>query len=405
MSQDHKYASLLSRMRQEGPFNFMIRSGLTPEQVKEAVVEALEPYFEHRDLLVEHALSALLPEAGTIMRLSDNPRALAMIENCLDTHRRAKQVLPHASLTACAAWLPATLQALSIHWSQYHLERNKATLDIEEFLHACLHDIGAIVEGTAKPYLKELLHQLRISRGTNSTVQQIDVMELGAVVDELIQHVGYSEMFMPAPWGIRVNQWRNIAQHLSCEISGDQIRCNYGRPSQRQDVTLTRHDMLDVVRTLYLVLSALKFAQTIFFIDNLHDIRALGAIPSYGRLRPEMEVLNFTLALASQGFELVDIKWSTDEAVATIQDCSSMDTSMRRIHVSQFCFVLWDHAKSLRSTVEYRDKDGTPDLRASIDHAACERFDRGEIEIAQVAKLVELTDLRTGRVIPPLPAT
>ena len=326
-----------------------------------------------------------------------------MIKNCLNTHRRAKQALPHASLSACAAWVPATMQALSKYWSQFHLERDKDTLDIEEFIHACLQDIGSIVEGAAKPYLKELLHQLRISRGSNATTSQIDIMNLGDVVDELIRHAGYSEMFMPLPWGIRLNQWRNIAQHLSCEASGDQIRCTYGPPQQPREVTLNRDEMLDVVHMLYLVFSALKLAHTFFFIDNLHDIRALGAMPSYGGLRVEMEVMNFSLGLASQGFELVDIKWSTDETTAIIQDVSSMETTIRRIHASQFCFVLWDHAKSLRSTIEYRDKDGTPDLRASIDQATCERAQRGDIDIAQFANLVEMTDLRTGRVIPPLP--
>ena len=401
-NRQYKYERVLTDIRSGATLLQMIESGLTPQEVKAAVIELLEPYFEHREILEEFALKVLLPETVTVSRLLGDTWALDKLEQCLASHRSAKAANVQASLEACADWTRPTYAGLSVFWSQLHIERDKDTLDLEEFTHECLQNIGSLIEGPTKPYLKELLHQIRISRSEPVAFEQLEASTLGDTVDELIRKTTFGDLFAPPPWNIRLNQWRNIAQHLSTEINGNEIICRYGNPPKIREARISRNGLLHVARTLGQVFIVLKLSKTIYFLDNFSEIEALGLIPQNIPSRPEMLVMNFALAIASQGFELIDFQWNDNESLAVIRDVSEVHPNQRRLHASQFAFLLWQHTQSPRVTVEYHERDNTRNFRTSINEADCDRVIRGEIGWHQLANIVEMTDLKTGTVIPPL---
>ena len=53
---------------------------------------------------------------------------------------------------------------------------------------------------------------MRISRGREGDFSTLHTLPLGNVVGEL-HDVTHSELYAPAPWGVRLNQRRNMAQH------------------------------------------------------------------------------------------------------------------------------------------------------------------------------------------------
>ncbi len=396
-----RYEQFLAQVGQQNVFALMAEGGLTPEQIRDAAVEQLEPYFENREALVRQVIDVLLPDAITVARLEATGWGAEMLARCLETHRAAKSVAPTESFEAVRSWLLPTVQGLSDFWSQYHLQHDLDELEIEEFVHECKQLIGTTIEGVMKPQLKLLLHQLRLSRRRPVTAAQLDALRLGSVVDELATHSGYPELFAPPPWGLRLHDWRNVAQHHATAVEGREIVCRYGPPDNPKEISLCRDELSTLVRFLSMIQTILATASAIYHLDNIDEIRALGPPPAGLTVRPESELLHFQVALGSQGFELVHADWGATEATAVVRDLREGDPLSRAVHASQFVVTLWVHTRAERVTVEYRERDGTPYLRARALAHDCERVARGQIPFAELADLVEMSSLRTGRLVGP----
>lgn len=196
-------------------FRPAIEAGFSPAQVKELIVSVLEPYFRSRDELAEHAVDVLAGEAFRVIRIKQNARQAKALDHVYRTYRAAESVDALSSYRGCGESERAILAAQSDHWSLFYLELEKADLPIEEFRHEVFRNVGALIESFLFPHLRELLVQVRISRGKPTTLSQILPLKLGNVTNELYETLGFRDLLSPAPWRIRLNQWRNIAQHPS----------------------------------------------------------------------------------------------------------------------------------------------------------------------------------------------
>lgn len=394
-----KYERIISSIKKESPFLKMIESGLKPEDIKEAVIESLEPYFENKDILEQFSIRCLVPESINILKLQKDSWVFGMFEKCLATYRSAKSKDSQNYFESCALWQPQILQSLSKYWSVLHLEVDKNNLEIEEFLHECLRNIGDIIEGLTKPYLKALLHQIWIANGIKAVFKDIDSLDLGIIVSELIKKSGYASFFKPPPWNITLNQWRNIAYHHTAKIENSEIICWYGKTPNIKEIRLSRTELLQVVHTVFNVYRAIKLAHTLFFIDNVKEINRLSPPVE---VRDEAEFLNFATGLASQGFEIVEYKKNVDEAKLVVKDASNLNPDQRRSHASQFLFPLWLLTKSKHVIIEYREKDNTPNLLVSVNSTICEKIYNQELEPLALANMMEMVNLKTNEVVPPL---
>ena len=377
----------------------MIELGFHPNEIKEAIIESLSPYFENKDVLEKLAIDILVPESINILRLQRNKGFFIFFEKCLSAYRLAKLKDSKSCFESCAIWKSQIIQSLSEFWSVLCLEVDKNTLEIEEFVHECFRNIGDFTEGLIKPYLKVLLHQIKIGDGIKTSVENINSLDLGQIVNKLIQN-GYTDLLMPAPWNIRLNQWRNIAYHHSAKIVDNKIVCWYGIPPNIKTVQLFRNELLQIVDTISNILKPLKLAYTLFFIDHAQEIEKF-LISDETEIREESEFICFASGLASQGFEIVEYKKSSEEAKLTVKDLSDMNPNERKIHASQFLFPLWDMTRSKRMVVEYREKDNTPNLLASADSTICEKIYNGELELSALAKTFEWVDLKKKKIVPP----
>ena len=281
------------------------------------------------------------------------------------------------------------------------MEVDKDVLDIEEFSHECLRNIGDIIEGLTKPYLKVLLHQIKIVNRIKTSFENIDSLDLGQTVDELIQKSSYADLFMQSPWNIRLNHWRNIAYHHSARIENNDIICWYGKAPNIKEIRLSRNELLQVVHTVFKVYKSLKLAYTLFFVDNIKEIDRLSTSLEI-EVRGEVKFLNFAVGLASQGFEVVEYKKSSDEAKLVVKDVSNLNPDKRRLHASQFLFPLWLLTRSKGVIIEYREKNNTPNLLLSINSTTCEKIYNGELEPLTLAKIMNMVNLKTKKIVPPV---
>lgn len=386
-----EYERILSAIREESSLLKMIQLGAKPEEIKEAVIESLEPYFDNKDILEQFAIEALVPESINLSKVQKDKRFLGMFEKCLFVYRAAKTEDPQSCFESCALWQPYILDATSEYWSILHLEVHKSVLQVEEFLHECLRNIGDIIEGLIKPHLKVILHQIRIANGIPTVVQDVDSLGLGTIVNELIQRTKYADLFMPAPWNIRLNQWRNIAYHHRAKIENDEIICWYGKAPSIKTIRLARNELLQAVHTIFNVYRTLSLAYNLFFVDNIQEVNRFCRPVE---VRHEAEFLSFATALASQGFEIAECKKNADEARLVVKDASNLKPDQRRFHASQFLFPLWLLTKSKRLIVEYREQDNTRNLLVSASSTICEKIYNQELEPLALANVMEVVDLK-----------
>jgi len=393
-----KFGKLLSSIREHTSLFDVFGSGATPDDIKQGVVDSLSPYFTNQTILDEMAVNVLMGDAIEFVRISQNQAIFELFEYALQAHQQARARNLGECLRACADWLPAIYEGLSIYWNQLHLELDKDMLDLEEFVHECLRNIGSVIEGAMNPVVRELLQQERIIRGNRPALQEISTLSLGNVIDELMRLSANPSLF--APLGVRVNQWRNIAQHFSARIEGDEIICCYGRSGHQQDIRLTRSELVAVTKHIYDMFAGLRLANRLFFLDNLDEIHARNLLPSHVKIRPEMNILNFVAGLASQGFEVIDFHCDDIGATACIKDVSTLDPDERRFHTVQFVGILWHYTRAPVVTIEYYEQDGTPNFRTRARRELFERIEREDLPPSTLAEEAELTDLKAGQLIP-----
>ena len=173
----------------------------------------------------------------------------------------------------------------------------------------------------------------------------------------------------------------------------------YQQRRETVEIRLSRDELLEVACTVLNVVAALKLAYTLFFMDNSEDMRRF---PPSVESRDEAEFLNFAAALATQGFEIVEYDSNLRQSRLVVRDVSNLEPDRRRFHASQFLFHVWLLSRSDRVLVEYREKDGTPNLLVSAGSEICERIDRGEEEPLALATKMEIVDLRTNAKFAPV---
>lgn len=389
------YERIISAIKEGSPLFKMLQMGFKPKEIKEAVIESLEPYFDNKDILEQLAIKVLLPESISLARLRKDEWFFEMFEKCFFTYRSAKIKDQQSCFRSCALWQPYITRSISKYWSVLHLEVPKSDLGIEEFLHECLRNIGDIIESVTKPYLKALLHQVRIANGIKTTLEDIDSLDLGTIVSELISKSGYGDLFMPPPQNIRLNQWRNIAYHHTAKIENGEIICWYGKTPNIKKIRLSRNELLQVVQTVVNIYGVLRLAYTLFCIDNLNEIDEYSPA---GEVRDEAVFVNFAAALASQGFEIVDYNKNPECAKLVVKDISDLNPDERRFHASQFLLPLWVITHSNRVIIEYREKDNTPNFQVSANSDICEKIYEGELEPLTLAKMMDMTDLKAKKI-------
>lgn len=390
----YQNSHVLSAVRDSSPFKILAESGLAPQQIKLIITDTLAPLFEDK-AAIEMYLDMMVADAIAVSFINQDSWSKTMLHNCLGTYHAAKRVAKTKSLEACVGWNDETVRGLSTVWSVFHLQTDMNEFALEEFAHDCLRNIGVLVESCCKPYLKSLLHQTRILRNEPVTIADLNALDLGKLVEELIQKSGYGQLFSPPPWNLKLSQWRNIAQHVSFEIVGGQILCSFGRSNQN-NISLTRDELFGAAITIKSIFNVLKTAYTAYFMDNFQEIQNSGLLHGNVQVRPEMDVLSFALAVGRQGFEVVDFSWSEDEVIASLQDMSNMPSEERRLHAAQLSYNLWQECASKIATIKYIEKDGTPNLRTSIKGSDCEKVANLFIPFEQLAMLCTMVNLKTG---------
>jgi hypothetical protein len=340
-------------------------NGGTPEQVRTLLESILGPHFENRDTL-DNDVALLIPVAVDLSVAALEAESRALYDAALALQRKAYQRDARASLTVLVESEQSHQDGLTIFWSAFHLQRDRHALELHEYVHETFRTIGVLLEGVAKPVIACLARQAWVASATRG----VENPSLGQAMDTIEEATSPGILSV---LGIRLNQWRNIAQHFSVNVrSEDAIVVTYG-PSNRHSSTLSRNDLEGVLTAVARYFRALKAARSIFFFDHLAEMEALGLLPRAVSIRSDAVLALLVGGLASQGFAAVDIVSAEDESKLVVKDLSSHPWMDRAIHASQFLIPLAQFRPATTLIVEYRDQSDTLRMRATAPLTLVER--------------------------------
>lgn len=376
----------------KNPFIAMAEAGMTPAQIKTFIVEVLKPYFSSLECLEQLAVDVLAPQAINLFRLKKNPWALNAFNHVWEIYRHASEANPQASYQLCGASEPAIADSLAEYWSGLYFEEPKGALDLHDFKYEVLRNIGALIEANIQPLLRDVLAQVRIIRGKNPHFGDIKNLKLGNIVDELFRTAGIPELFAPPPWGIRLNQWRNIAQHHRSRVQGQHILGVFGEPPNESEVAFSREELFSVIHCLYSVFQALSIARTLFIFDHWEGIKPH---LQETEVRSDVRMMTFVSQVSTQGFRVMDLSQDESTARATLLDFSET-TKKRLIHASQLLIPLWRNSKARSVEVRYLTRSGEHKMNFYTEGEACRRLDAEEISIEEYLNHVTFEKVHSG---------
>jgi hypothetical protein len=364
------------------PFLAMAEAGVSPCKIKDFVISELSPYFENTSVVEELSVDILSPEVINLynIRLQGDEYLLDYV---LRIYRSAKNKNKESSFQICADSEQAINDGLSHYMSLFLMETPKSELGTHEFTQDMFKIIGSVIEACLKPFLFDLLRQQRICRNKNFSITESP--KLGVMIQELHDTIEKKELMAPTPWGIRLSQWRNIAQHHNTKIDGSSIVCAYGESNNRNEVILSREALGNLTQKVISVFRVVKLARTIFFIDNSAEIKPL---LDDLNMREENRLLSFATAVSTQGFELKNLNLTDDSANAEIVDTQE-PSQLRFIHASQFLIPLWFYTRRQNLVIDYISDCGESIAKFTVAGSACEKLTNEVINIEEYISLVD----------------
>ncbi|MCE1241949.1 hypothetical protein [Oryzomicrobium sp.] len=315
------------------PYSVLLDAGATPAQVKEAIIALLSPYVADKELLRQLAVTVLANEAACIGQLSSRPDWKSLLDLAFSIRKGAIETNKSKSFETIAAFEVPIREAQRKYSLQIVFEQSKEGLGNDEYAFEVFRIIGALIESTIQPFVKELYCLFLIGKGLSVDSATVLHTDFGKIAGQFEKLLDDSSLLSPPPWNIRLNQWRNIAQHHSYIVSGKSIVAYYGKSNPSHHVELSREELFAVSKELIRRLGALKSSREITTLNHLDELRPL--LPATDRdvycIATELGA-----AFATQGFALLDLKENNGTLVAKFLDTSPNAGPSRHFHCSQF---------------------------------------------------------------------
>ena len=148
---------ILRAIGDEGILYKVIQQGVKPIEIKSAIIEALNPYFENKQILEKFSIDILVPEMINLLKLQIDKWLFNIFEEYYQIFIDSKRIDKNKCFESFAYWHQEIIDDNSRFWSIHNLELDKNILPDSEMIFECFRNIGDIIEGLNKSYLKNLL--------------------------------------------------------------------------------------------------------------------------------------------------------------------------------------------------------------------------------------------------------
>lgn len=357
--------------------------GATPNDIRDSILELFSPYINNRQYFEDQSWRFLIQDGIEFQAIVKDNRANGLFKKSLEMHRNAKIAYSNESLTIQSQWITPIYESgkRSVSWAKNLLSESRNDMDdAYDLVYMGYKDIGVITEGISKPLIFELYHQSLLAKGKERKFDEINVMNFGTIVNEMVENDGMREFYVPSPWGLTIVEWRNIAKHDSWEIQDDEIINTYGVKKDKQ-IVIKINELKEITNYLLMLTTAMLVSHRVFHIDNIEESYNLGLLPKELSVRKESKLLEFRTQLAANGFDLEDYSDSKEEFVADVRNVLFESDDDRRIKLFGMAAFLGKFVESQNVVIVYYGKDGSINYEVKYSRQILNNFYDGGINM------------------------
>ena len=262
-------------------------------------------------------------------------------------------------------------------------EADPEELDLEEFKFERFRIIGTLIEASIQPFLKEFICILQ-QRYEQTQLEEVDKMYLGAIMSQIEREIGPHNLITPQPWNIKLNQWRNIAQHHSAKVKDGRIICSFAKG---KSISLTREDLQVLAIEVMRRLSILKGARELFILNSIEDLQDFSRAtepPDF-----ETKILELASAFATQGFRTVNVDEKEKTIMYELEDLRPQQGDSRLFHSAQFVVPIGTRFPQKDVNIIYRNKYGIC-FTVSAPGKALSKFIKSGENLVEIHKFLKI---------------
>jgi hypothetical protein len=330
---------------------------MTPNQIKRDIISLLEPYVKDKSFLSERAIDLFSVEAVSIGRLLSRAEWKSLFDFAFALRHEALVTNKTRATEVMASFQVPIQETQGKFALQVTFEQDKEKLNIEEYAFELFRNIGALIESTVQPFLKEFYCLAQVCKGFSTSPATVIVDDFGNIVAELEKLISLPDLVAPSPWHLRLNQWRNIAQHHKYKVEGDIIIAEYGKSPAAKNIRLTRNELTAVAIEVNARLGILKSSRFLTVVNNIDHLR-----PFLATIEDDVSAicLNLASGFVTQGFRVTGIDYAEDPVTVRLIDDAPHAGPKRYIHCSQFLLPIATHFPGRAVEVQLRTSDDRP---------------------------------------------
>ena len=369
------------------------KQGYTPDEVKEAVITILDPYFDNKSMLIKEAMQDRFLSIFSYLLVYNGDNSFSQcVFDILSIYRKAYALDPNQVKNVIFSTVNLMGQKENLMWTVKSNTPREIPDDIYEATYRLMKHVGDVLEIGTKHEIIELYAILEISLGKNIDYEAISKREFGVIVQNILDKRYFENILKTLPNGIKLSDWRNIAYHHTYEIEVDKINCYYGKKGDHFEIKLDELHKYSV--KIIKACNAIDIARRIFLFDNCEMFSDMNEDMVTVHDRDVMRIGQLRTAFLGQGFKLVNMEINEENEEAVIVDLeansnlTNEDRLKRRIHCSQFLYNIWAEFPSKRISVIYCENDEVGILKYSIEGLICENVSKGLLEFSDMIKFM-----------------
>ena len=232
--------------------------GIDPEIFHKKMFNDLSPFFQNEsELRTLVDSNCFIWEYGFILKMKSQTWFENGIFEMLSLFNQAYKINLEKVAYSISHYFYHLSTALRSQHEAFHLERLESLKQTPSlFVRETFREAGSIIEAGIYPFIKQAYHLISISKGKQKTIEDVEKLKFGQIVNELGQNAVLREVYYPLPYSIPISQWRNIAQHSSFEYvnSTESVICKYGIVPNAKELTMNYKELawlLDIVNKIH----------------------------------------------------------------------------------------------------------------------------------------------------------
>lgn len=366
--------------------------GYTTRDIKESILNVLSPFFDNKEALHKFACEGqMLSIFEFFIKYHYDEAFVDGINHVLKCYKDAYHTNKNEFWDIVLCSYDKMVNDENKMWTVRKKVVNIDSDDVYEKIITYMNHIGANLEITAKHITQELYALICISKNKNVDYTAICKLDFGVVINNILNQNLLNNELITLPSQIKLSEWRNIAYHHSYSVSGNKLKCFYGKKIVK-DIELTMEEFESYVYQIIRTCNIFTIARCIFVFDYNFDIPKNYKL-NKADFREPMMIDQLRIALLGQQFNLCNIQVDCDKIEVDFFDLLvNANTKDRTIHCSQLLYQIWKVWKRPEVVINYFNNDGNKVCRLNIKGDVCEAYFKGEKDISYLAEQFEISN-------------